>query len=183
MSERHVVISTFTIRFCLIAFLSQACGHKHVHNKRNFLLPSFHIHVAISTFTIFFFPLLPSFHSPWIIVTVIDYIDNKRNSIAILFLWCHKYSRWLGWARFFCCCHNYNNERFGFFFSCCHKYIKWWNLFARFFLVAIITIMEGLGFFFCWCHKYPKWWNLFARFFFVAIITIMEGLGFFFLLS
>jgi hypothetical protein len=32
-----------------------------------------------------FFFLLPSFHNPWIIVTIINYIDNKNNSIAIHF--------------------------------------------------------------------------------------------------
>jgi hypothetical protein len=133
---------------CCLPFT--ACGHKHVHNKKNFLMPSFHSPIAKSTFTIKKKFLLPSFHSTWIIVTVIDYIDNKRNSITIFFLWCHKYSRWSGWAHFF---------------SCWHKYNRWWNWFAHFFLVAIITIMEGLSLFFSCCHKYIRWWNLFAFFF------------------
>jgi len=38
-----------------------------------------------STFIINFFVLLFSSHNPWIIVIVINYIDNKRNSIAIHF--------------------------------------------------------------------------------------------------
>ncbi len=42
------------------------CDHKHLHNN--------------------FFFLWPSFHSPWIIVTIINYIDNKRNSMVIHFL-------------------------------------------------------------------------------------------------
>jgi len=59
--------------------------HKHFHNKFIFLLPSFHNLVATSTFTIKKNFLQLSFHNPWIIVTVINYIDNKRNSIAIHF--------------------------------------------------------------------------------------------------
>jgi hypothetical protein len=43
-------------------------------------------HVVTNIFTIIFFFLLPSFHSPSITVTVINYIDNKRNLIAIHFL-------------------------------------------------------------------------------------------------
>jgi len=61
--------------------------HKHFHDKKKILLPSFHSLVATSTFTIIFSFFLPSFHSPWIIVTVINYIDNKRNSIAIRFFY------------------------------------------------------------------------------------------------
>jgi hypothetical protein len=61
----HVATNTFTIIFF-------------------FLMPSFHIHVATSTFTINYFFLLLSFHSPWIIVTIINYIDNKRNSITMI---------------------------------------------------------------------------------------------------
>ncbi len=57
----------FPIKFLFLgAFLSQPCDHKHFQKK-------------------IFFILLPSFHSPWINVTVINYIDNKRNSIAIRF--------------------------------------------------------------------------------------------------
>jgi len=105
----------FPTKFLFLgAFLSQPCGHKHFFKK-------------------IFFILLPSFHSPWINVIVINYIDNKRNSIAIHFIFCchkYKYSRWSGWARF------------------C--------------LAIIITIMEGLGLFFSCCHKYSRWWDLFA---------------------
>jgi len=107
----HVITSTFTINFF-------------------FLVPSFHSPVATSTFKFFYFA---TFHSPWINVTVINYIDNKRNSITIHFLLCchkYKYSRWSGWACFF--------------------------------LAIIITIMEGLGLFFSCCHKYSRWWDLFA---------------------
>jgi hypothetical protein len=45
--------------------------------------------------------LLSSFHSPWIIVIVINYIDNKRNSKLSNFWCCHKYNRWWGWVHFF----------------------------------------------------------------------------------
>jgi type III secretory pathway component EscR len=54
ISKHHVAISTFTINFYLAAFLSQPCGHKHIHNKKILLLPSFHSLVARSTFTIIF---------------------------------------------------------------------------------------------------------------------------------
>ncbi len=102
-----LITSTFIIIFYIVAFLSKPCGHKHLH-KKNFLLPSF--------------------HSPWIIVTIINYIDNKRNSIASSFLCCHKYSRWLRWAHFFLAIIITIMEGLGLFFSCCHKYSRWWDL-------------------------------------------------------
>ncbi len=98
ISERHVAIRTFRINFCLAAFLSQPCGHKHVHNLKKFLLPSFDSPVARSTFTINKKFLLRSFHSTWIIVTIIDYIDNKRYSIVILLLFCDVKSIVGGWG-------------------------------------------------------------------------------------
>jgi len=59
-------------------------GGKHEGSKRNLKFQRATWPQAPSQY--FFFPLLPSFHSPWIIVTVINYIDNKMNSIAIRFL-------------------------------------------------------------------------------------------------
>ncbi len=109
--------------------------HKYFHNNFFFLLPSFHNPMATSTFTLIFFLLLPSFHSLWIIVTIINYIDNKRNSIVIHFL-CVVISIISGRGGFiFSCYHNYNNGRFGFFSSCCHKYNRWWDLFVFFLTV------------------------------------------------
>jgi len=108
--------------FYLDAISTISCGiylrfdHKYFHNKFFFFLPSFHSLMATSTFRIIFFFLLPSFHSPWIIVTIINYIDNKRNSIAIHFL-CVVISIVSGRGGFiFSCYHNHNNGRFGFFF-------------------------------------------------------------------
>jgi hypothetical protein len=37
----------------------------------------------MNIFILFFWFLLSSFHSPWIIVTIINYINNKKNSIVI----------------------------------------------------------------------------------------------------
>ncbi len=104
--------------------------HKHLHN-------------------IIFF-LLPSFHNPWIIVTVINYIDNKRNSIAIHFL-CVVINRVGGRGGLvFSYYHNYNNGRFRFVF----------------FVVAISTVGGGIYLrFLSRCsdeeeqHVFDKGWN------------------------
>jgi hypothetical protein len=90
-------------------------------------MPSFHNPVATSTFIINKKFLLPSFHSPWIIVTITNYIDNKRNSIAIYFLCCHKYSGWSGWVHFFLATIITIREGLGFFF-----------------LIAIKTVGDGI---------------------------------------
>ncbi len=103
--------------------------HKHLHNNFfSYYLPFTALWPqALSQYI---FVLLPSFHGPWIIVTIINYIDNKRNSIAIRFLCCHKYSRWSGWACFFLTAIITIMEGLGLFFYCCHKYSRWWDLFA-----------------------------------------------------
>ncbi len=90
--------------------------------------------MATSTFTIIYFFLLPSFHSLWIIVKFIIYIDNKRNSIVIHLLVVISIVGGRG-GFIFSYCHNYNKGRFGFFFSCCQKYSRWWDLFAFFLMV------------------------------------------------
>ncbi len=106
------------------------CDHKHIQNKLFFLMPSFHSPVVASIFTKKKI-LLPFFHSPWIIVIIINYINNKRNSISIHFIFCYrKYSRWSGWARFFLTTIITIMEGLGLFFSCYHKYTMWWDLFA-----------------------------------------------------
>jgi len=122
------------------------CGYKHFHN---------------------FFFLLPSFHNPWIIVIVINYIDNKRKSIAI---------------HFFGVIISTVGGQGGFVFSCCHKYNRWWDLFAFSFTVQWWRGEEqqffdkGLDFdileLVCLLYKHLV---------LVAIITIREGLGSFFL--
>ncbi len=88
------------------------------------------------TLSQYFFFLLHSFHSPWIIVIVINYIDKKKNSIAICFFWC---------------CHSIIGGQGGFVFSCCHNYNK--GKFGFVFFIAISIVGGGIYLhFLSWCN-------------------------------
>jgi len=115
---------SFFLLFCSFSFLVEVglraqitiwnfivpLGHRHLHNNLVFLL------------------LL--FQSPWIVVTVINYIDNKKNLITICFFGVVISTVGGRGGFIFSCWHNYNKGRFGFILSCCHKYSRWWDLFV-----------------------------------------------------
>jgi hypothetical protein len=123
-------------------------------------------HVATSIFIIKNKFLLPSFHIPWIIVIVMNYINNKKNSITICFLCCHKYNRWSGRVCFLAYYHNYNKGRLG-----------------SFFLVAISTLGGGIYLhFLSWCNDeeeqqfFDKGWNFNVLEFACCTSNLSKGL-------
>jgi hypothetical protein len=103
--------------------------HKHFHNNVFFLLPSFHNHVATSTFTIICFSCYLLFTTLELLWQSLITLTIKGIQLLFIFLCCHKYSRWSGWAHFFLVIIITIMKGLNFF-SCYHKYNRWWDLFA-----------------------------------------------------